>query len=250
MKKFSFIFKTGIVLLSLILAINSAVFTVFATQLMGDIDGDGNVSSADAREVLRYSCRLCDLHEFQLSRADMNKDGTVNSADARLVLRRAVKLDEDLYEKPDEIYWTKTYLTVFYADECGGENYNTATVERIMVSGYGGAVPNYSKHADRNEFGMVTYYGYNVLGTTNRRVFPLKSVIEYKVGDNLFYGVILDNNGDNMAGRRYVTLDHLFCTRTEGNRFIDKYTTNNYLPVSDARIIGTMNVSTGKVTFY
>ena len=246
--KNSIIYRTGTLLLSLMLLMNFLVFADAATSIKGDVNLDGEVSAEDARIILRYSCRLCDLLDYQINRADMNKDGIVNARDARSALRRSVNLDQDDYLQEEQIKWTKTYITAFYADECNGENYNTATVENILIRGYYGAMPNYSKHVDKNDEGNVTYYGYNVLGTTNRQVFPLMSVIEYKMGNKLFYGVVLDHNNDNMAGRKYVTLDHLFCTRTEGRSFIDKYIFNDYLPIAEARIIGRMDTS-GKVKF-
>ncbi len=250
MKKFSIILRTGTLLLILTIFMNLEVFAASTSPIKGDVNLDGVVTAEDARTILRYSCRLCDLRDYQINRADMDKDGKVTSGDARLALRRATMLDQNNYLDEENIIWTNTYITVFFPYEGGGENYNTAVVEQIVVSGQYGAIPNYSKHVAIGDEGIVTYYGYNVLGTTNRRVFPLKSVIEYKMGGKLFYGVILDHNGDNMAGRRYVTLDHLFCSTTAGREFINKYTFNNYLPVSEARIIGKMNTSTGEVTFY
>ncbi len=249
MRKFSIFCKTTITLL-LIFTMTIYAYASSRLRTRGDIDRDDIISSADARLALRYSCKLTDLNDYQTKLADMDEDGKVSASDARLILRRAVRLDDKEIGNVLYTNWTNAYLTAFYADECGGENYSTATVERLLISTYYGATPNPAKHADKNEDGIVTYYGYNVLGTTNRGIFPLKSVIEYKVGGRIFYGVVLDHNGDNMAGRKYVTLDHLFCSSSEGNRFIDRYTGNNYLPISDARRIGTMNVANGQVDFF
>ncbi len=69
-----------------------------SAALYGDIDGDGDVSSADARDVLRYTIGACVLSAEQLVLADYTGDGEVTSADARDILRAA------LLDEPDKPY--------------------------------------------------------------------------------------------------------------------------------------------------
>ena len=59
----------------------------------GDVDMDGNISSADARLALRASVKLETLSEAASFLADADNDGQVTSADARLILRASVKLE-------------------------------------------------------------------------------------------------------------------------------------------------------------
>ncbi len=61
-----------------------------------DIDGNGRVTSADARLLLRRSARLCVLEKTKAAEAagvlvfgDMNGDGKVTSADAKMLLEYA-----------------------------------------------------------------------------------------------------------------------------------------------------------------
>lgn len=61
--------------------------------MLGDVDGDGKVTAADARLVLRAAVGLEILTGDALKAADINKDGKITAADARLVLRKAVGLD-------------------------------------------------------------------------------------------------------------------------------------------------------------
>ena len=61
--------------------------------MLGDIDGDGRISAADARLVLRAAIGLEILTEDQLKAADFDKDGKITAADARLILRKAVGLE-------------------------------------------------------------------------------------------------------------------------------------------------------------
>ena len=60
----------------------------------GDMDGDGEVTSGDARLVLRQSVRLESYSEDDCYRCDVDKDGEITSSDARFVLRLSVNLEE------------------------------------------------------------------------------------------------------------------------------------------------------------
>ena len=62
--------------------------------MLGDIDGDGRISAADARLVLRAAVGLEILTEDQLKAADFDKDGKITAADARLILRKSIGLEE------------------------------------------------------------------------------------------------------------------------------------------------------------
>lgn len=62
-------------------------------RVMGDLDGDGVVTSADARLALRAAVGLELLTDEQKKAADMDGDGEITSADARLILRKAVGLE-------------------------------------------------------------------------------------------------------------------------------------------------------------
>lgn len=61
---------------------------------LGDLDGDGKVTSADARLALRYATGLELAKENALALGDMDKDGKITSADARIILRKATGLND------------------------------------------------------------------------------------------------------------------------------------------------------------
>ncbi len=61
---------------------------------IGDIDGDGNITAADARLALRASVALENLDEVQKKAADADGDGNITAADARLILRASVGLED------------------------------------------------------------------------------------------------------------------------------------------------------------
>lgn len=71
----------------------SLVAPCFAVSVCGDADGDGSVTPADARLVLRIAVGLEPAEGIAVP-LDVDLDGDVTPADARLVLRRSVGLEK------------------------------------------------------------------------------------------------------------------------------------------------------------
>ena len=61
-------------------------------SLLGDVDGDDNVTIADALSALRFAMGLTSLSNGQQAIADVNGDGTVDLTDALAILRIAMGL--------------------------------------------------------------------------------------------------------------------------------------------------------------
>ena len=61
---------------------------------VGDLDGDGNITSADALLILRASVKLENFTDIQNKLADADNDGNISSSDALLVLRHSVGLKD------------------------------------------------------------------------------------------------------------------------------------------------------------
>lgn len=63
--------------------------------VLGDTDGNGIITAADARMALRISVRLDKFAEGDavLAAADVNGDGAVSAKDARTILRASIELD-------------------------------------------------------------------------------------------------------------------------------------------------------------
>ena len=66
--------------------------SVFAVGVLGDANLDGEVTAADAAQILRAVVGLVELSEDETNLADANKDGKVSAADAAFVLRALVGL--------------------------------------------------------------------------------------------------------------------------------------------------------------
>ena len=61
----------------------------FSDFLLGDVHGNGEVNTADAVYILKYSAEMLTLAEEQKEFADTNSDGAVNTADAVMILKYA-----------------------------------------------------------------------------------------------------------------------------------------------------------------
>jgi len=93
------------VLIAVLIAILSTLVVVAETEVtpysLGDVDGDGRITAADARLTLRFSARLIDLTEQQKKAADINGDGKITAANARRVLRWSARLESPPTEEPE-----------------------------------------------------------------------------------------------------------------------------------------------------
>lgn len=74
-------------------AIGTETFTYGNPLKMGDIDNNGDINAADAREVLRASVSLRTLTSEEFKVADVDDSKDVTSADARIILRASVNLE-------------------------------------------------------------------------------------------------------------------------------------------------------------
>ena len=70
-------------------AVKSLVSEILKARLLGDVDGNGAVDSADSAEVLKYAAEVQELDEIQHKAADVNRDGTSDSSDAASILQYA-----------------------------------------------------------------------------------------------------------------------------------------------------------------
>ncbi|MDR1631047.1 MAG: S8 family serine peptidase [Oscillospiraceae bacterium] len=70
---------------------NNAV--IRARYIMGDVNGDGVITSSDSRDVLRYSAGLESFTAKQIQLADVDFNGQVTSADSQIILRISAKLE-------------------------------------------------------------------------------------------------------------------------------------------------------------
>ena len=64
---------------------------VAAARLMGDVDGDGAVTTGDSAALLKYAAELGVLSADQEACADVNGDGSVDTGDAVLILQYAAE---------------------------------------------------------------------------------------------------------------------------------------------------------------
>ena len=72
-------------------ALQNLVNEILKARLMGDVDRNGTVDTADSAEVLKYAAELSTFSEEQSKLADMDQDGIADSKDAASVLKHAAE---------------------------------------------------------------------------------------------------------------------------------------------------------------
>ncbi len=89
--------------LTFIFVINAVVVYATGSEYLGDVDGNGKVTAADARVILRHSANLENVADSCAHLADINGDEKIVAADARITLRMSAKL-EDLFKFGEEYH--------------------------------------------------------------------------------------------------------------------------------------------------
>lgn len=72
--------------------VKELVSEILKARLIGDVNMDGNVDTADSAEVLQFAAECKSLTEDQLKAADVNSDGMSDSSDAVKILRYAADM--------------------------------------------------------------------------------------------------------------------------------------------------------------
>ena len=72
-------------------AVKSLVDEILKARLMGDVDGDGAVDSADSAMVLSAAAEAAELDGLGAKAADVNRDGVSDSGDAAEILAYAAE---------------------------------------------------------------------------------------------------------------------------------------------------------------
>ena len=158
--------KIAAILLCVCMLLTLPVFA-FAMQL-GDIDGNGKVSAADARLALRAAVGLAVYTQGsdQFTAADVNQDGRVTASDARIILRAAVGLQILTTNPSPPTDKTKLSSSEIYSLACS----YTFEIRTQMTNGYaigsgfaisddGKIVTNYHVIEDGQSITATSYYG-------------------------------------------------------------------------------------------
>ncbi|MBO5797125.1 MAG: dockerin type I repeat-containing protein, partial [Clostridia bacterium] len=73
----------------------SKTFTAKRGILPGDVDGDGSITSTDARLTLQFYAGKVTEKDLNVDAADVDGDGNITSTDARLILQKYAGKIED-----------------------------------------------------------------------------------------------------------------------------------------------------------
>ena len=106
----------AVIALTLICSLAAVFYASASDGLAGDVNGDGIVTSSDARAILRHAARIETLQD--VTTADVDQNGTVNSADARLALRIAAKIDAGTAEEKTTATGPDPNMSVVTDESC------------------------------------------------------------------------------------------------------------------------------------
>lgn len=84
------------------MVIAPAAISASADRIMGDIDGDGLVTSSDALSILRHSANISHIDDEALKYADIDGDTIITSNDALWALKLSVKRSSDTPPAPKD----------------------------------------------------------------------------------------------------------------------------------------------------
>lgn len=136
----------------------------------GDVDGDGEINSADALAVLRHSVGLELLGDAKFVLADVNSDGGVNSSDALEILSYSVGLIKEFSgsRKMTDEEAFRLYRTALVKARAEKPSYvsvrsNETKDVHVEISGLGSEelFKNASRETEQNikDKGTRRYYG-------------------------------------------------------------------------------------------
>ncbi len=97
MKKLISVLLTVIMCLSTITAFAKTPLIDESQSMMGDANGNGKVTAADARVVLRVAAKIDPADSISLYNTDADGNGKITASDARLILRFAANLSEFVF---------------------------------------------------------------------------------------------------------------------------------------------------------
>ena len=72
-------------------AVKSLTLKIAAARLLGDVNGDGAVTTSDSVSVLAASAELTSLDADATASADVNGDGVADTLDAAVILQTAAE---------------------------------------------------------------------------------------------------------------------------------------------------------------
>lgn len=61
-------------------------------RLLGDVNGDGKVDTADSALLLKYTAELTDLSQENLDAADVNRDQKQDTKDVTQILKLSAEI--------------------------------------------------------------------------------------------------------------------------------------------------------------
>ena len=82
---------------------NCGHYETRAYVVLGDVNGDGNINTRDAKLIMQYELGLVDETALNLQAADVNGDGSINTRDAKLIMQYELGIITQFGEKEQTV---------------------------------------------------------------------------------------------------------------------------------------------------
>lgn len=193
----------------LILVIMAAVMTVSAAAespgalplAPGDVDRNGKVEAADARQALRFSVRLDEQMIPECASADVDGDDVVTAADARHILRCAVRLEKIEVPQTDDGTCGAAYADI------------DAAVASVLRQQYRSEVPD----------GLLHVQSCCLLDAETVGEAPIKETTVYLIAYHMTYSMM--NGVSKEAEGGFIPAAVTFAVREDGTYELKEYWT-------------------------
>ncbi len=154
----------------------------------GDVNRDGQISSADARCVLLCAARIAAANEQVLSAGDVNGNGSLGASDARKILRAASRLDPLVLQR--NIQSGERIAIDYLSNYPTGRRWDVTPDDGIEVSEI--TVRDIYQHGDRTMEDRQAFYfeapgegvfriRFDLIDEENNRLSPV-IIYEYTIG--------------------------------------------------------------------
>ena len=136
----------------------------YTAIVMGDINGDGKVNSADALEILKYSAELINLNNNAIEAGKIN--GKVNALSALSVLKYSAGVEDISFSSSDGKEYTKSYAEIILeaAKESNMSPYSIASkiIQEVGTKGSNSVSGTY-----KGDEGYYNFYNLGAYDTGN-----------------------------------------------------------------------------------
>lgn len=178
-----------LLLLTVLLMFPAGAVAYGDTVLIGDVDGDGEITAQDANHITRYLAQFETLDAAQRTRADFDGDGAITAYDATLVLSAVVA--------PEEQPGIKWSFSAIVTSDLKGEAWGSVSEDKTGYCSALNLVTFVREQRERDPGALLIDAGGSLFGSvisdeyttyTSKRVGPMTRIFQSLSYDAILLG--------------------------------------------------------------